>query len=48
LRSATHEPRRKNPAQAAKMGIPNNLKGLIDEAIKYEAKLLMKALARAC
>jgi transposase-like protein len=36
----------KTPAQAAKMGIPNNWKGLIDEAIKYEAKLLIKALRR--
>jgi hypothetical protein len=30
----------KTPAQAARMDIPNNWKGLIDEATKHEAQLL--------
>jgi hypothetical protein len=33
----------KTPAQAARMDVPNNWKGLIDEAIKHEAKLLVNA-----
>jgi putative transposase len=32
----------KTPAQAARMEVPNNWKGLIDEATKYEAMLLAK------
>jgi hypothetical protein len=31
----------KTPAQAARMEIPNNWKGLIEEAAKHEAKLLV-------
>ncbi len=30
----------KTPAQAARMDVPNNWKGLIDEATKYEAQIL--------
>jgi len=30
----------KTPAQAARMNVPNNWKGLIDEATKYEAQIL--------
>jgi transposase-like protein len=33
----------KTPAQAARMEVPNNWKGLIDEATKHEAKILVKA-----
>ena len=33
----------KTPAQAARMEVPNNWKGLIDEATKYEAQLLVNA-----
>jgi putative transposase len=33
----------KTPAQAARMEIPSNWKGLIDEATKHEAKLLLNA-----
>jgi transposase-like protein len=36
----------KTPAQAARMDIPNNWKGLIDEATKHEAKVLAKALSK--
>jgi len=36
----------KTPAQAARMGIPNNWKGLIDEATKHEATLLVNALSK--
>lgn len=35
----------KTPAQAARMDIPNNWKGLIDEATKHEAMLLVNALS---
>jgi len=34
----------KTPAQAARMEVPNNWKGLIDQAIKQEAELLVKTL----
>jgi len=34
----------KTPAQAARMDVPNNWKGLIEEATKYEAKLLINAI----
>lgn len=34
----------KTPAQAARMNIPNNWKGLIDEATKYEAQVLANAI----
>ncbi len=34
----------KTPAQAARMSIPNNWKGLIDEATKHEAKLYTNAV----
>ena len=30
----------KTPAQAARMEVPNNWKGLIDEATKHEAQIL--------
>ena len=33
----------KTPAQAARMDVPNNWKGLIDEATKYETQLLANA-----
>ena len=33
----------KTPAQAARMNVPNNWKGLIDEATKQEAQLLANA-----
>lgn len=36
----------KTPAQAARMDIPNNWKGLIDEATKHEAKVLVNALGK--
>jgi len=32
----------KTPAQAARMGVPSNWKGLIDQAIKQEAELLIR------
>ena len=35
----------KTPAQAARMDIPNNWKGLIDEATKHEATMLVNALS---
>jgi hypothetical protein len=35
----------KTPAQAARMQVPNNWKGLIDEATKHEATLLVNALS---
>jgi hypothetical protein len=35
----------KTPAQAARMGIPNNWKGLIDQATKHEATMLVNALS---
>jgi transposase-like protein len=35
----------KTPAQAARMDIPNNWKGLIEQATKYEATLLVNALS---
>lgn len=35
----------KTPAQAARMEVPNNWKGLIDEATKHEARLLVNALS---
>jgi transposase-like protein len=35
----------KTPAQAARMNIPNNWKGLIDEATKHEAIILVNALS---
>jgi transposase-like protein len=35
----------KTPAQAARMNVPNNWKGLIDEATKHEARLLANALS---
>jgi putative transposase len=34
----------KTPAQAARMGVPSNWKGLIDEATKHEATLLVNVL----
>jgi len=34
----------KTPAQAARMDVPNNWKGLIEEATKHEATLLVNAL----
>jgi len=34
----------KTPAQAARMDVPNNWKGLIEEATKHEAALLVNAL----
>jgi len=34
----------KTPAQAARMEVPSNWKGLIDQAIKQEAELLVKTL----
>jgi transposase-like protein len=34
----------KTPAQAARMNIPNNWKGLIDQATKHEAEILANAL----
>jgi hypothetical protein len=34
----------KTPAQAARMEVPRNWKGLIDQAIKQEAELLAKTL----
>ena len=36
----------KTPAQAARMDIPNNWKGLIDEATKHEAEMLVNALSK--
>jgi putative transposase len=36
----------KTPAQAARMGIPNTWKGLIDEATKHEARVLVNALRK--
>jgi len=36
----------KTPAQAARMEVPSNWKGLIDEATKHEATLLVNALSR--
>jgi len=36
----------KTPAQAARMDIPNNWKGLIDEATKHEAITLVNALSK--
>jgi hypothetical protein len=35
----------KTPAQAARMDIPNNWKGLIDEATKHEASVLVNLLS---
>ena len=35
----------KTPAQAARMSVPNNWKGLIDEAIKHEAITLVNVLS---
>jgi hypothetical protein len=35
----------KTPAQAARMNMPNNWKGLIDEATKQEAITLVHALS---
>lgn len=35
----------KAPAQAARMDIPNNWKGLIEQATKHEAALLVNALS---
>jgi hypothetical protein len=35
----------KTPAQAARMDIPNNWKGLIEQATKHEATLLVNALS---
>ena len=35
----------KTPAQAARMNIPNNWKGLIDQATKREAATLVHALS---
>jgi hypothetical protein len=35
----------KTPAQAARINVPNNWKGLIDEATKHEARLLVNALS---
>jgi hypothetical protein len=35
----------KTPAQAARMDIPNNWKGLIDQATKHEAITLVNALS---
>ena len=35
----------KTPAQAARMDIPNNWKGLIEQATKHEAALLVNALS---
>jgi hypothetical protein len=35
----------KTPAQASRMNVPNNWKGLIDEATKHEAVLLAKVLS---
>jgi transposase-like protein len=35
----------KTPAQAARMGVPNTWKGLIEEATKHEATLLVNALS---
>jgi transposase-like protein len=35
----------KTPAQAARMDIPNNWKGLIDQATKHEAIMLVNALS---
>jgi transposase-like protein len=35
----------KAPAQAARMEVPSNWKGLIDEATKHEARLLVNALS---
>jgi hypothetical protein len=35
----------KTPAQAARMDIPNNWKGLIDQATKHEATLLVNVLS---
>jgi transposase-like protein len=34
----------KTPAQVARMGVPSNWKGLIDQAIKQEAELLLRTL----
>jgi hypothetical protein len=34
----------KTPAQAARMQVPNNWKGLIDEATKYEVRTLVNAI----
>lgn len=34
----------KTPAQAVRMEVPGNWKGLIDEATKHEAKLLVSAM----
>jgi hypothetical protein len=34
----------KTPAQAARMEVPNNWKGLIEESTKREAKLLVNAM----
>jgi len=36
----------KTPAQVARMQVPNNWKGLIDEATKHEATLLVNALGK--
>jgi transposase-like protein len=36
----------KTPAQAARMDIPNNWKGIIDEATKREAQILVNALSK--
>jgi putative transposase len=36
----------KTPAQAARMEVPNNWKGLIDQATKHEAKLLVNAISQ--
>src|SRR4030066_525992 len=36
----------KTPAQAARMDIPNNWKGLIEQATKHEAALLVNALSK--
>lgn len=35
----------KTPSQAARMNVPNNRKGLIDEKTKHEAIILVNALS---
>ena len=34
----------KTPAQAARMGVPSNWRGLIDQATKQETELLVRAM----
>jgi hypothetical protein len=36
----------KPPAQAARMDVPNNWKGLIEQATKREAKMLVNVLSK--